>query len=1050
MYKAVGNWFDIIALEKRVLAFWQKHDTFKKLIEKNKDGKGWSFLDGPITANNPMGVHHAWGRALKDAYHRFHAMNGHRLRYQNGFDCQGLWVEVEVEKELKFQSKKDIEAFGIAAFVEKCKERVRKYSTIQTNESIRLGYWMDWNNSYYTMSDENNYTIWSFLKKCHDKGLIYKGNDVMPWCPRCGTGISQHEMQEGYKEVSHTSVIVTYPIIGRDKEAFLVWTTTPWTLSSNVAIAVHPEFSYARVAYNGWHYYLIKEKVQEVFAGKEHTIEGYVKGRQLIDENLRYNGPFDELPAQQDAREDHRVIPWEEITSEEGTGIVHIAPGCGAEDYALGKEHNLAAIGPIDENGVFTPGFGLLEGKHASHVAELVIDNLKQKGILFHAGDYRHSYPHCWRCKHQLLFRLVDEWFIAMEPWKEDIKQVARQIHWIPSFGLDLELDWLTNMRDWMISKKRYWGLALPIWVCPDCGSFEVIGGREELKERAVEGWQEFDGHSPHKPWIDRVKIACSTCGKPISRIPDVGNPWLDAGIVPYSTVHYNSKRDYWAQWIPADLVLECFPGQFRNWFYSLLAMSTMMENIPPFRTLLGHALVRDEHGEEMHKSQGNAIWFSEAVEQIGAEVMRWIFFNQDISKNLNFGFSTAKMVRGKFFNTLWNCYAFYVNYARIVGFAPKPDRTTTVRSDFDRWILSRLHSLIKKCRKAFAVYDLRVACRNIDDFVEDLSNWYIRNNRRRYWRSEMNEDAHAAYQTLFDVLHTLNRLLAPMLPFLSEEIHQNLAKGSGLDVPESVHLADYPEADDSLIDEALENSMAVIMRLNAIALSAREKAKIKIRQPLSRLIICPQEEEEAAVIKRFAYILKENLNVKDIEILPVGQAAPTITTVKPNMKKLGPKYGAMSRQVAEEITRHPHWITDKLDKGESEFHLNIMGKEIVLHTEELHIGEQEPENLSIVQMEPGWVAIDSHIDEDLRIEGLMRDFLRQMQVLRKDIGLAIEDRITLVWHSDSKALTLALERFADFIKSELLCTELTQGTSGEFHLVTFANETIHVRIAKA
>ncbi|MBI2150800.1 MAG: class I tRNA ligase family protein, partial [Acidobacteria bacterium] len=591
------------------------------------------------------------------------------LRYQNGFDCQGLWVEVEVEKELGLQSKQDIENLvpgnrfaSVDRFVALCKERVNEFARVQTDQSIRLGYWMDWDRdedwlkppderrSYYTMSEENNYTIWRFLKKCYERGLIYRAYDSMPWCPRCAVGISQMEMHEGYQRVAHQAVFVRFPLRDRPSENLLIWTTTPWTLTSNVAAAVHPGLTYLRVRHRGEVYYLGKGaftagRLEEEFRRKEwvagvpklKSIEQIFKekgGYEILAElpgaemlGWSYDGPFDEFEAQghpggypadvtikqrrgqpQPAREIHRVIAWDAVSEAEGTGIVHIAPGCGKEDFALGKEEYLVPIAPLDEAGVFLRGFGELEGQSAldPSATDWILADIEQKGLLVAVERYPHNYPHCWRCKTELLFRLVEEWFIDMR-WRDAIMKISHDVRWIPEFGLQRELDWLKNMGDWMISKKRYWGLALPIWVCESCGHFEVIGSREELKKRAVAGWNEFEGHSPHRPWVDLVKIRCTQCDGRASRIPDVGNPWLDAGIVPYSTMAYNRDREYWKEWFPADFVTECFPGQFRNWFYALLAMSAMMEGQAPFKVLLGHALVRDEKGEEMHKSKGNA-----------------------------------------------------------------------------------------------------------------------------------------------------------------------------------------------------------------------------------------------------------------------------------------------------------------------------------------------------------------------------------------------------------------------------------------------------------
>jgi isoleucyl-tRNA synthetase len=1030
MYKKVSSWLDIVSVEKEIQKFWEENHIFRKLLEKNKNGKKWSFLDGPITANNPMGVHHAWGRTLKDVYQRYFALNERKLRYQNGFDCQGLWVEVEVEKELGFNSKKDIENYGIDKFVEKCKKRAMKFANIITRQSKRLGFWMDWENSYYTLSEENNYTIWEFLKKCHERGLIYKGHDVMTWCPRCETGISQHEVQDGYKETKHLSVVVLFPINNRENEAFLVWTTTPWTLTSNVAIAVNPNSVYLKVKQGKWIYYIIKSRAEIVLEEQgDWTVIEELTGNDIINFGFSYKGPFDELLAQKKAILHHKVIPWKNVTEKEGTGIVHIAPGCGSEDFILGKEFSLPIIAPINESGLFLDGFAWLTGKHASEIAEEIKQDLKKKNILYTSERYLHSYAHCWRCGRELLFRLVDEWFISMDPIREDIKNIAKKARWLPPFGLERELDWLTNMKDWMISKKRYWGLALPIWECLDCKSFTVIGSKKELKEKAIEGWEQFKGNSPHKPWIDKVKIECPQCGKIISRVTDVGNPWLDAGIVPYSTVKYNTDREYWKQWMPADLVLECFLGQFRGWFYSLLAMSTVMENAPSFTTLVGHALVLDENGEEMHKSKGNAIWFDDAAEDIGADVMRWIYCNQELSIPLNFGYKKAKLVRGKFFNTLWNCYAFFVNYARLIEFTPqKIHSDIQKRPDIDRWIVSKLQKLIKKCRNSFEAFDVRNACRNIDEFVELLSNWYIRNNRRRFWHSQLVEDTLYAYETLFECLNVVFKLLAPILPMTTEACYQNMIRSVVKDAPESIHLTSYPLVKNEIIDEQLVEDMDTIVKIYKLALSAREKAQIKIRQPLSSLIISPNNEREIRAVNRFSELLKEGLNVKGIDLLDIKVNCPIEIKIMPNKRSLGSTYKAESKLIIEEIEKQLLFITDKVKKCETEFEFNLKnGKEITISSADLIVDEVDPENLSIVKFDEGWIAFDIVLTEELLIEGLMRDLLRQMQVLRKDSGLEIEDRISVMYSTDSLNMKNAIKQYEHFLCRELLCERLEE-----------------------
>ena len=839
-FKDISPKVDFIQLEHDIIKLWNEKKIFSKLVEKNSGNKTWSFMDGPITANNPMGVHHAWGRSLKDIFQRYHAMKGYDQRYQNGFDCQGLWVEVEVEKELGFSSKKDIEDFGIEKFVQMCKDRVEKYSAIQTEQSKRLGYWMDWDNSYFTMSDENNYTIWSFLKKLFERGKIYKGTDVVPWSGRSGTSYSQMEIIEGRKLVAHDSVFVRFPLKNRENEYLLVWTTTPWTLTSNVSVACNVKLDYVKVESNdGSIYYFAKEnlefkRLEKQFQEKKLWIDGVpklktiaqifkerggytvvdtIKGKDMVD--WEYEGPFDHLDAQNNlggypfeneklkekglnAVKCHRVIDGgkdsignDVVVAGEGTGLVHIAPGCGAIDNKIGKKIGIVEIAPLNDEGHYLEGFNELTGLLAtdSKTKDIIIDDLKNRSILFHVEKYPHIYPHCWRSGDELVYRSVEEWYIDMD-WRDEIKQLVGQINWIPEWGHDREMEWLDNMGDWMISKKRFWGLALPIWRFED-GSFYVIGSKEELKELAVEGWDEFEGKSPHRPWIDKVKIKHPDSGLIGTRIPDVGNPWLDAGIVPFSTLSYNEDKDYWKKWFPADFVVECFPGQFRNWFYSLLAMATVMEKKPPFKTLLGHALVKDETGRDMHKSWGNAIWFEDAAEKMGVDVMRWLYASQNPEHNLNFGYNIADDVR-KNLITLWNTYSFFITYANLDGFDPQIDMVKYEDyTNLDKWIISKMHDLIKEADEAYSSYKVFQLMKSITKFIDDLSNWYVRRSRRRFWRSENNIDKKAAYSALYQVLLDLTKVMSPIIPFVSEKIYQNLVIQKGKE--ESIHLCDFP-----------------------------------------------------------------------------------------------------------------------------------------------------------------------------------------------------------------------------------------------------------------
>jgi len=1019
MFDPVPTKVDFPALEREILAWWRREGTMGKYIRRNQHAqKLYRFLDGPITANNPMGVHHAWGRAYKDLYQRFKTMQGFRQRYQNGFDCQGLWIEVEVEREKGFSSKRDIERYGIDRFVEDCKARVYKFAAIQTEQSIRLGYWMDWDNSYYTLSDENNYTIWLFLKRCYERGWIYKGNDVMPWCPRCATGLSEHEIvTEGYKELTHASVYLKFPLNERPGESLLVWTTTPWTLTSNTAAAVHPDLTYVRVRQGDEVLILGKAVAARALEGPFEVL-GEVQGSDLV--GLTYRGPFDELPPQ--AGIVHRVVPWEEVSEAEGTGIVHIAPGCGAEDFQLSKAYGLAVIAPIDEEGNYLPGFDWLSGRNVSDVTQEIFDDLARKGVLYRVEQYTHRYPVCWRCDSELIFRLVDEWFISMTELRHQIMRVTEKIRWIPEFGLARELDWLRNMDDWMISKKRYYGLALPIYECGACGSFEVIGSEVELKERAVEGWGQFEGHSPHRPWVDAVKIRCRQCGATVSRIPDVGNPWLDAGIVPFSTLNYRHDRAYWEQWFPADFITESFPGQFRNWFYSLLAMSTVMEDREPFRTVLGFALVKDEQGEDMHKSKGNAIWFDEAAERMGVDVMRWLFFRQPPASNLNFGWHSGDAVRREFLLTLWNTYAFFATYARLDGWQPSSGRTPGSLSELDRWALSELHRLVTDVTAALEDYDAMTATRRIEGFVEDLSNWYVRRSRRRFWKSESDADKDAAYWTLHTCLTTLVRVMAPFTPFICEEMYRNLVRSWDASAPESVHLTDWPQADASLVDARLSEETRLVMRLASLGRSARSKAGIRVRQPLPAVFVKVRSRAEAEAVRRLEGQLLDELNVKRLDVIEDATAYFDYE-VKPNLPVLGPKFGRDMGEIVRGLAAlDPNDVARKVEGGQP---VEVGGR--TLEANEVLVSVRPRAGFAVAE-EGGYAAVVSTaLTPELEDEGLARELVHRLQTMRKDAGFEIADRIR-TWYRGDARIGDVMARFGDYVRQETLSVDLAEG----------------------
>lgn len=916
MFKSVSPQVDFPSLETEMLKKWQKEGLVGKYLHRNDSSdKKFSFLDGPITANNPMGVHHAWGRTYKDLWQRFWNMNGFKQRFQNGFDCQGLWVEVEVEKELGIRNKKDIENLvegnkkeSIAKFVELCKERVIKYSSIQSEQSKRLGYFMDWDNSYYTMSDENNYLIWHFLKTCFEKGWIYKGKDSVPWCPRCETAISQHEMlTEDYKELTHESVFFKLPVLdkGFENTYLLVWTTTPWTIPANVAVGVN-----VKASYKIWQNSETKEKLifiskdvegktpTRLFKGKEISVFDYIfntlideykevkeiKGKELV--GLKYEAPFDNLEIVQDARNEnpdtfHTVVDGSEIVvATEGTGLLHVAPGAGKEDFDLGKKKKLPIISLIADDASYLDGMNEFSGKNAKKHPELIIDYLKthENGkYLLKTMQYTHRYPACWRCKTELVWKVTLEWYIAMDvpenqktknkeqkanTLREQMIETAKKIEWRPSFGLERELDWLSNMHDWLISKKnRYWGLALPIFECQDCGNFEVVGSKEELEKRAVAGWDKFIGHTPHKPYIDEVKIKCLKCGKTVERVNDVGNVWLDAGSVPFSTLvdpktkklSYTTDKSYWKEWFPADFITESFPGQFKNWFYSMIAMSTVLEKTNPFKMVLGYASMLGEDGRPMHKSWGNAIDFNTGAEKIGVDVMRWMFATHNPEQNLLFGFGRADETRRRFHLMLWNIYNFFITYANTDGYQISSIKYQVSKNVLDKWILSRLNLTIEVVTKSLEKYDAQKAALEIEGFVNDLSLWYVRRSRDRIGPSAENKsDKNDCYETLYTVLVTLSKILSPFTPFLAEEIFTNLTR------EESVHLANWPVFDKELINKELDTEMGKARKLVEVSHAFRKLANLKVRIPLRNMSYNGPQELSADVLA----VVMEEMNV--------------------------------------------------------------------------------------------------------------------------------------------------------------------------------------------
>jgi isoleucyl-tRNA synthetase len=1031
-FAPVGSGFDLPELEHGVLDLWEREGSFDALRKKNAGGPRYSFIDGPITANiEAMGVHHAWGRAYKDLYQRYKAMQRFDQRWQNGFDCQGLWVEVQVERELNLNSKRDIETYGIDKFSRACRARVDRSAAAITMQSQRLGQWMDWDNSYFTYSDNNISHIWNVLKLCHEKGWLVKGHRAMPWCARCGTALAEHEMTGSYKEMTHTSLYVRFPVLPEGKGAelakqrasFLAWTTTPWTLPANVMLAVHPDLDYAkvRVLADGStepEVVIIGAKVYA--SSKWHNAEllGTVKGRDLV--GLTYAGPFDELPLGAKAAPFHKVIEWGEVSEAEGTGIVHIAPGCGAEDFALGKREGAPVLVPIDENAHFVAGFGWLEGKEARDVAQEIAEDLRKRARLFRELPYTHSYPICWRCKEEIVFRVGDEWFISMDEVRPKLKEAAAKVRWLPAHTGDRMQNWLDNMGDWNISRKRYWGLPMPFYTCAN-GHFFVVGSEKELRERAISGLDQLQ--ELHRPWIDNVVLACPTCKAESKRVKETGDVWLDAGIVPFSTLHFLSDRGHWEKWFPAEFITENIE-QIRLWYYSQLFMSVVLTGRAPYDTVLSNEYVYDENGDEFHKTGENFIDFPQAAERAGSDIVRWYYMRHDPAEKVNFGYGVLTEVKRKLL-VLWNTYAFFVTYANLDRFDPAAAQVPPKeRPLIDRWLLSTLHRLVRDTRSSLDAYDAQTAALKMESFWDDLSTWYVRRNRSRFWKTKDERDSLAAYQTMYEALTTLMRLFAPFMPFISEAMHQNLVRNAVTTAPASVHHSDYPVARTDLIDDELERRMRAARRVVELGRAARSQAKTKVRTPLPKLVVVFDEgDRDRGALdgqEALAAIVKDELNVKALEIRDRAEGLVR-EVVKPELKSLGPRLGKDLPRVRAALGEGRYERRDGTIRVEG---FELKPEEVLVS----HEGEAG----HAVARESGLVfALDTTLTPELEAEGLARELAHKLNDLRKEAGFDIADRIALRYDG---AVAATVERFKDQIAEEVLATTVTRGLKGRGH----------------
>ena len=989
--------------ELQMLKFWEDNSCFEKLQQKNKGRKAYRIVDGPITANNSMRLHHCWGRTIKDAFIKYKSMRGYSCHYRNGFDGQGLWVEVEVEKELGFKGKRDILEYGMDKFTQACVDRVNKFSKIITGQSKRLGQWMDWNNSYYTHTDQNIQGIWHFLKVCHERGWITQADKPMPWCPRCGTSLSEHEMSGSYKEVVHESVFAKAKLVEQDCD-MLVWTTTPWTLTANVALAVNPELEYVKIEYDGGKRPLILAKNALSLIKMDRKVIDKFKGETLV--GLHFETFFPDLPCQQGV--EHKVIPWEDVVADEGSGVVHIAPGCGAEDFELGLKYNLPKICPINENGEILENYGMFSGIYAGDVAQLVFDELKKQDKFFMTEMHTHKYPICWRCKTQVFFRLVREWFIKTEEIKPQLLKVIKDVKWMPDYAGKRMEDWLNNMGDWNISRSRFYGLPLPFYPCPHCGELTVVSSKDELAK--LSGQDLSNLKELHRPYIDEIEINCPKCGHKVQRVKQVGDVWLDAGITPFTTLGYFENREEWEKQFPAEIVIE-MREQIRLWFYSLLFMSVTLTGRAPYEKVLSYGAVVAEDGSKFSKSSGNSVQFEEVAEKLGADAVRYLFAGAPTVNDVRFSMSLCEEARRKMLQ-YYNAFTFFETYASI----DKPSCSGVFSSNnlLDNWLYARTNAFANFATSCYDSNDTVSVTKEFEKTMDDISNFYIRLNRRRFWKDGLEQDKVDAYNSLYISLKTITQVMAPIIPFMTEYVWQNLVRKYGQS-EESVLLSDFPT--DLPVCQSILDECNKVREIITIALSLRNQAQIKVKQPVKTLYV---DKAFSEICNTYADVIKNELNVKEIVYLNDFDTL-CYPKLHINFKNAGAKLKSSINDAKnyvqglskEETTSILKQIKEcgqvKLANFDVDFTLDMFDIEQIFN-----------ENI-VADITNIKVALDISQTKELEMEGILREMLRNLQVLRKDAGYDVADRVVIDLSSNDELINEIIDNQSEFIEKETL-----------------------------
>lgn len=1005
MFKKIDANFNFIDNEIKTEQFWAENNIFQKSIDNRSDAPNFTFFDGPPTANGKPHIGHILTRAIKDIIPRYKTMKGYKVLRKAGWDTHGLPVELEVEKALGLDGKKQIESYGIEKFIAKCKESVWTYKSEWEKMSRRVGFWADMQNPYVTYENDYIESVWWAIKKIWDKGLIYNGYKVVPYCPRCGTALSSHEVAQGYKDVKEKSVIAKFQIKDKPNEYFLAWTTTPWTLPANVALVVNPNEKYSRVKYNDQIFIVCTALVDKTFD------DGY----EILDETLGKNlAGIEYIPLFDYVRPDKKayyIVCDDYVTLTDGTGIVHCAPAFGEDDARVGMENNLPFVQPVDERGLFKEDMNDLAGIFVKDADKIIIEKLEASQKLFACLDYEHSYPFCWRCDTPLLYYARNSWFIKMTQVRDNLVKNNNKVNWIPEsikqgrFG-----NFLENVLDWGLSRERYWGTPLPIWQC-ECGYEHTIGSIDELKNMSDNC---PDNIELHKPFVDEILLNCPKCGKKMKRVSEVIDCWFDSGSMPFAQWHYPfENKDMFEKNFPANFISEAV-DQTRGWFYTLIAISTLLFDQAPYKNVvvLGH--VQDKYGKKMSKHKGNVVSPWEVLDNYGADVIRWYFYSNSAPYLPNrFDIESLKEIQRKFINTFWNTYSFFILYANIDNFNPD-DCQLKLENAMDKWIMSRLNTLIEFVDESLNEYKITEASRAINIFVDELSNWYVRRNRERFWASGMPQDKINAYKTLHQVLVTLAKLTAPFIPFMSEEIFKNLTN------KESVHLEDFPTANKNLIDKALEENMDLVLKIVELGRSSRNIANIKNRQPLSKIYV-----KAAKLPDEYKQIITDELNIKQIEFISDEKSFVSYI-FKPNLRTLGKKCGKFIPQIREYLAgQNDYDFIEKLNANQ--INLNLDGQIINLLPEDVLIENENKEGFIAQSNKNITVVLDANLTAELIEEGFVRELISKIQTMRKEAKFEVMDRI-VIYHQGNEKIARIFSQNQEILKKETLANEIING----------------------